>query len=184
MHPEAHHFLDYVFHTFPVKADAEVLDVGSGDINGTNRVFFPTQTYTGCDVVPGKNVDIVSPCHLLPFSNRFDVIVSSECFEHDMHYQKSLKKIVTMLKPGGLFAFTCASTGRPEHGTLRTTEHHSLTTRLDNDEWGNYYKNLTDQDIVAALDLSRFSYCRMYHNPIIHDLYFVGIKCYPEYSPG
>jgi SAM-dependent methyltransferase len=182
MHVEACHFLTYVFNTFQVKANAKVLDVGSGDINGNNRVFFPTQAYIGCDVAPGRNVDIVSPCHLLEFSNEFDVIISSECFEHDMYYQKSMQNIVTMLKPGGLFTFTCASTGRPEHGTLRTTKHHSFTTQLNDDAWGDYYKNLADRDVTEAIDLSQFSYCRMYCNPIIHDLYFVGIKCYPEYA--
>lgn len=182
MHKEAHHFLEYVFRTFQVKADAKVLDVGSGDINGNNRIYFPTQTYIGCDVAPGRNVDIVSPCHLLPFSNEFHVIVSSECFEHDMHYRKSMQKIVTMLKPGGIFVFTCASTGRQEHGTLRTTKLHSLTTQLNDDAWGNYYKNLTARDVTEAIDLSQFLYCRIYHNPIIHDLYFIGIKCYPDYS--
>ena len=33
-----------------------------------------------------------------------------------------------MLKPKGLLCFTCASTGRPEHETIRTTPNDSYGT--------------------------------------------------------
>lgn len=46
--------------------------------------------------------------------NTFDTIISTECFEHDPEYSESLNKIYKMLKPDGLFCFTCASTNRME----------------------------------------------------------------------
>jgi SAM-dependent methyltransferase len=66
-------------------------------------------------------VTIVSKTSELPFEDHsFQTIVSTECFEHDPEWKASFQKIVSMLKPGGLFAFTCATTGRGEHGTRRS----------------------------------------------------------------
>ena len=90
-----------------------VLDVGSGDINGNNRFLFQNCEYYGNDVIQGHNVTVVSKTKDLQFSsNSFDTIISTECFEHDPEYKESLLKIYDMLKPNGLFCFTCASTGR------------------------------------------------------------------------
>lgn len=47
---------------------------------------------------------------------------------------------IKRLRPGGLFLFTCASEGRPEHGTKATSPQDSPFTT-------NYYKNLTEADI-------------------------------------
>jgi len=157
--------------------DASVLDVGSCDINGNNREFFSLLEYTGVDVYPGPNVDVVSPIHEWEEEKTFDVVISTECLEHDMHYSKSLSAMISRLNPGGLFIMTCATTGRAEHGTLRTSKKDSMTTRLDDVEWGNYYKNLTENDIRECLDIeSLFSS----YNFSVHlghkDLYFWGIK--------
>ena len=107
----------------------QVLDVGSGDINGNNRFLFEDCDYHGNDVIQARNVTIVSKTKDLPFNNNtFDTIVSTECFEHDPEYKESFQKIYDMLKPDGLFCFTCASTGRAEHGTRRTTPQDSYGT--------------------------------------------------------
>ena len=97
-----------------------VLDVGSLDINGSNRFLFQSCNYVGVDLLSGENVDFVSKAHelMLPDST-FDTIISTECFEHDKFYRESIINIIRMLKPGGMFIFTCATTGRPEHGTRR-----------------------------------------------------------------
>ena len=82
-----------------------------------------------------------------------------------------------MLKPGGLFAFTCASTGRPEHGTLRTRPYDSYTTLTYDAMWSNYYKNLTKTDILEAIPCHDiFSSFAFYYNSDAKDLYFVGLK--------
>ena len=99
-----------------------VLDIGSLDINGSNQFLFDDCLYIGVDVAEGRNVDLITTGHqlMLPDAS-VDVIISTECFEHDQFYDKTLKNIFRMLKPGGLFLFTCATTGRPEHGTRRTS---------------------------------------------------------------
>lgn len=154
-----------------------VLDVGSLDINGNNQYLFKDCYYLGIDLLPGKNVDIVIEGHNLALPDEtFDVIISTECFEHDKYYKKTLKNIIRLLKPGGLFIFTCATTGRPEHGTLSTTPHDAPF--LNNfDDWGNYYKNLTVKNVREVVDIkSIFQKSKFSTNPESHDLYFWGIK--------
>lgn len=180
MHGEARDFTLYVKNTFPEFFEGEktILDVGSADINGNNRFLFDESCkYNGNDVVQSENVTIVSTTSELPFEDEyFDTIISTECFEHDMNYKESFKKIEKMLKPGGLFVFTCASTDRPEHGTLRTSEKASKTTEINNEEWANYYKNLVASDVTECLNVENFSPYAFYTNTKSHDLYFWGIK--------
>jgi len=158
-------------------AGNRALDVGGGDINGNNRAYFEGCEYVANDVMAGPNVDLVCTTAELAFPDgHFDTIVSTECFEHDMHYEASLRNILRMLRPGGLFAFTCATTGRPEHGTLRTSVEDSFTTQLGG-AWVDYYKNLTETDVAAALGgLQAFAAHAAYVNHHSYDLYFIGIK--------
>jgi len=155
-----------------------VLDVGSGDINGNNNHLFENCKYIGNDVIKANNVDIVSKTKDLPFeSNTFDTIISTECFEHDPEYSDSILKIYDMLKPGGLFLFTCASTGRDEHGTRRTSPDASYGTIGNLPDMMDYYKNLTEVDLNNVLPLSKsFSCWNTYYNHYGKDLYFLGIK--------
>jgi len=155
-----------------------VLDVGSGDINGNNRYLFENCEYDGNDVIQANNVTIVSKTKDLSFQNNtFDTIISTECFEHDPEYKESIIKIYNMLKPDGLFCFTCASTNRAEHGTKRTSPHDSYGTIGNLQDMSNYYKNLTEIDLNKVLPLNNlFSVWDTYYNYNSKDLYFVGIK--------
>jgi hypothetical protein len=82
-----------------------------------------------------------------------------------------------MLKPDGLFCFTCASTGRPEHGTKRTSPQDSYGTIGNLLDMVDYYKNLTEIDLNDVLSLNDlFSVWDTYYNSETKDLYFVGIK--------
>ena len=188
MHPEARLFVEYcarVFKDHFVGASSSVLDVGSGDINGNNSIYFEKcASYVGCDVVPGPNVHVVSPCHLLEYPpGSFDVVISTECLEHDMHYRESLIKITELLRPGGLLIITCATTGRPEHGTIRTSVQDSLTTQLGG-AWAEYYKNLTYEDIDQALPggglQTWYTPLRSYINTKSRDLYLVAVRKHPD----
>lgn len=154
-----------------------VLDIGSLDINGNNQFLFEDCLYLGVDLAPGKNVDFVSKGHELALPDAsFDVVVSTECFEHDQFYDRTLKNIVRLLKPGGLFFFSCATTGRPEHGTRRTTPHDAPLIQ-GFDEWSDYYKNLEEADVRAVLDIEAiFSKHAFSTNSDTKDLYFWGIK--------
>ena len=160
--------------------EVSVLDVGSLDINGSNRFLFTGDyTYLGIDIAEGRGVDAVSKGHewYAP-DNFYDTIISTECFEHDMFYELTLKNIVRMLKSGGMFLFTCATTGRPEHGTTKSDIYSSpLTSKVMENGWHSYYKNLTEADIRAAIDVdSIFSDYLFEVNKGSHDLYFYGIK--------
>jgi SAM-dependent methyltransferase len=179
-HPEQQRFMQSVKDNFPLyfQGSKKVLDVGSADINGNARYLFngcDNLEYTGCDVAMAPNVDIVSFCHELPFDdNYFDVIFSGECFEHDVFWAASLRKIYQMLKPGGLFFFTCATTGRAEHGTSRTSAGDSYTTSIGIE----YYRNLTvdDASIVLSPDNNFKEYKFFTRENPLYDLYFYGIK--------
>jgi SAM-dependent methyltransferase len=179
MHTEARDFTLFVKSILPdFFTGKRVLDVGSGDINGNNRFLFENCQYDGNDVVPARNVTIVSKTKDLPFMpNTFDTILSTECFEHDPEYKESFLKIYDMLKPGGLFCFTCASTGRAEHGTRRTSPCDSYGTIGGVEEMSDYYKNLTELDVNDVLSFNdRFEGWDTYYNHWSKDLYFVGIK--------
>jgi SAM-dependent methyltransferase len=179
MHPEVIHFLNFVKNILPFYFNnKKVLDVGGGDINGNNKYLFTQCEYNANDVISAPNVTIISKTKDLEFENNcFDTIISTECFEHDPEYKESLTKIYDLLKPNGLFVFTCAGYGRPEHGTRRTTPGDSYGTIGNLGEMEDYYKNLTIRDVNNVLNLdNNFIFWDSYYNSKSKDLYFFGIK--------
>lgn len=177
-HTEQREFIRYVKNKFPEFFMYKfVLDIGSLDINGNNQEFFKNCGYLGIDLAYGKNVDIVCRGHELNLpDNTFDVVISTETFEHDPFYDLTLKNMYRLLKSGGLFIFTCATTGRPEHGTKRTSPQDAPFI-ANNQDFENYYKNLTEEDIRKVLDIDKlFKEYQFIVNHKSHDLYFWGIK--------
>lgn len=145
----------------------KVLEVGSLDINGSVRQFFDDCSYTGVDLGEGKGVDLVSKGEELTFpDNHFDVAISCECFEHNPEWVRTFANMVRMTS--GLIIMTCATTGRPEHGTRRTSP-------SDAPFCGDYYRNLTEQDIRDNCDLSKFAFCQFSTCSSPADLYFYGL---------
>lgn len=145
----------------------KVLEVGSLDINGSVRQFFEDCDYTGVDIGEGKGVDLVSKGEDLTFpDNHFDVAISCECFEHNPEWVSTFANMVRMTS--GLIIMTCATTGRPEHGTRRTSP-------SDAPFCGDYYRNLTEQDIRDNCDLSKFSLYQFSTCSSPADLYFYGL---------
>ena len=154
-----------------------VLDAGSLDINGSNRYLFENSNYAGIDISEGANVDEVSLIHEYSTNVGFDTVISTEAFEHDQHWEKSLVNLISLLRCGGLFLFTCATDGRTEHGTINSgdTSSSPLTTKIDG--WSNYYKNLTEPDIRSVIDIDAiFSEYKFKVNTTSCDLYFYGLK--------
>ncbi|MES2741857.1 MAG: methyltransferase domain-containing protein [Pseudomonadota bacterium] len=179
-HPQQQAFCLSVKARFPQYfSGAMALDIGSLDINGNNHTLFDETTlYLGVDVAVGRNVDVVTPAHrlLLPDAT-FDTVVSTECLEHDRHWVDSLRNAVRMLRPGGLMVITCATTGRPEHGTRRTTPHDAPLLMAVDDDWADYYRNLDEADIRAALDVpGLFQLIEFSVGEETHDLYFFALK--------
>jgi SAM-dependent methyltransferase len=158
--------------------DVKVLDIGSLDINGNAKHFFSHPLYyVGVDLSEGDNVNVVSSGHLYDSGFQFDVVMSAECFEHDMYYPRTISNMIRLLKSNGLMIFTCASTGRPEHGTLRSTPSDAPFLQHIDERWANYYKNLTEDDIRAIIDVNDiFIDYNFEYEPNSCDLYFWGIK--------
>ena len=151
--------------------NSKVLEVGSLNINGTVRIFFKDCDYTGIDVGAGKDVDVVCAAHEFEAElNSFDTTISCECFEHDKYWVRSFKKMYDSTKHGGLVIFSCATTGRAEHGTTRTSPADAPFTN-------DYYRNLTIEDFEGAFDMDKmFSEYHFAGNEWPADLYFYGIK--------
>lgn len=148
----------------------DVLDCGSLDINGNNRYLFTNCNYTGVDIVDGDNVDIVSMIHEYKPNRGYNTIISTECFEHDKYYKESILNIISLLRRGGLFLFTCATNGRKPHGTISSRPEDSPLTN-------NYYKNLEKKDILDITDFnSTFKAYSFSTNKDHYDLQFWGIK--------
>ena len=179
-HEAQHRFFQLVKEQHPrYFSDSVVLEVGSLDINGSVRSLFERCAYTGVDVGPGPGVDLVVGGQDVAFRNDvFDVTVSAECFEHNPYWKETFENMVRMTSPNGLVIFTCASEGRPEHGTARTDPNSSpLTVGLG---W-DYYKNLTEEDFrLDPLLLAEVGEHEFRYNPHTKDLYFFGFKKNPE----
>ena len=154
-HPEQRQFFERVKHMHPWSfKDVHVLDCGSLDVNGSLRDLFEGGSYTGIDIVAGRNVDIAVPVHEFGSPNspgfigdtvKFDTIVSGEMLEHDPHWRESLKRMYELLKPRGLLAISCAGPGRPEHGTRR-----SGTGVWTDPATPDYYLNISQEDIAEV----------------------------------
>lgn len=151
--------------------ETSVIEIGSLNINGTVRVLFEnTKQYLGLDLGEGDGVDLI--CKGEEYdgpSESFDVAISAECFEHNPQWVETFENMYRLTRKGGLVTFTCASTGRPEHGTSRTS-------KADSPYTSDYYRNLTEEDFKPIVERLGFKAHYFEYNPHICDLYFWGIK--------
>jgi SAM-dependent methyltransferase len=168
-----------------------VIDVGSLDINGSNRYLFSRSHYIGIDLHEGKNVDVIGHAHnvipvlepkMEPYQRKtiwnpdltrieytefFDTVISTECLEHDQYFNLTLIEMYKKLRPGGLMLITAGGVGRQEHGTSRDRPELSPFTN-------DYYLNLDNGMFVDVLDPDLFD---VYHlAQVDNDLQFYGIK--------
>lgn len=152
-----------------------VLEVGSLDVNGSVRSAFHDCDYVGLDVAEGKGVDVV--CEGQKYDapdNSFDVVISCEAMEHNPYWAETFRNMIRICRPDGLVVMTCATTGRPEHGTTRTDP--SLSPPTVDLGW-NYYRNLREKDFRRAIDPTpTLAAHRFWVNWNHYDLLFAGIK--------
>ena len=92
-----------------------VVDVGSGDVNGSYRQIFesPVFDYVGVDLAPGPGVDIVSGdpyAYPLP-DDHADLVISGQMMEHSAFFWRAFDEMVRIAKPGGLIVVIVPSTG-------------------------------------------------------------------------
>lgn len=175
-HPAQLEFVALLSETLkPYFHRSKVLEVGSLDVVGSIRGLFADCDYTGLDVAPGKGVDVV--CEGQKYDGAdgsFDTVISCEAMEHNPHWAETFRNMVRVCRPGGVVIMTCATIGRPEHGTARSEPQSSpLTIGLG---W-NYYRNLARKDFERTMELSSaFSFHRFWTNWNHFDLLFVGLR--------
>lgn len=101
----------------------KILDVGSQqiveNIAASYKQFFslPNWSYTGADMVPGINVDVIFKkvynWREIP-SNSYDCVVSGQAFEHIEFFWLTMLEIARVLKHDGVCCIVAPSAG-PEH---------------------------------------------------------------------
>lgn len=116
MHDVALHEMDRILSKWAGKAN--LLDVGSLDVNGSYRPMVDRHNwqYTGIDITPGKNVDIVSDePYRFPLDNgAYDIVISGSVMEHVEAIWLWVPELVRLLRPGGLLAII-THTNYPYH---------------------------------------------------------------------
>lgn len=90
--------------------ELNILDVGSQVLpfqvkRGSYKKFcLPAWKYTGADICPGINVDVVlEDGYKFPFpDNEYDIVISGQALEHMEFPWLWIKEVARVLKPGGL----------------------------------------------------------------------------------
>ncbi len=172
-HPQQQDFVRNVKKHFPTFfAGQRVLEIGSLDINGAVRSHFSDCNYTGLDVGEGHGVDVV--CQGQDYDapdGSFDVVISCEVMEHNPYWKETFQNMARVCRPGGIVIMTCASLGRPEHGTSRTSRDQAPLVPWE------YYKNLNARHFLSNLPIIElFSDFEFIENFDFCDLYFLGFK--------
>lgn len=182
-HPQQLEFLEILAKQMPrYFRDAKVLEIGSLNINGSIRQFFDRCDYIGIDVAEGRDVDLV--CQGQEFDapdDSFDHVVSCETMEHNPYWKETFANMIRLCRPGGLVTMACATYGRGEHGTSRSS---SLDSPLTVNMGWEYYQNLAKKDFTRNFDFSsNFSRFGFWENWNSYDLYCAGIKRCSECTP-
>jgi SAM-dependent methyltransferase len=126
-----------------------VLDLGGRNVNGSPRPLFPAADVYRClDIVAGAGVDIVADAGTWTPDAEYDVVLSTECFEHTENWRDVIATAHAALRPGGRFICTAAGPGRPLHSGI-TGE---FWVQLP----GEFYANVRPDHLDAALRSAGF----------------------------
>lgn len=184
MHPTAEQGFERMLGVIPpvsMGRGRRVLDVGGADVNGTVhgivRSLFAVETLDVLDIERGSGVTIVADAtdpgtwNALTGSAPYDLVISTETFEHVEAWREIVNGAAVVLRPGGWFVGTCASFGRRPHGARGA---HDPAP-------GEWYANVMPHRLVAELT-DYFGgevvveYSRRPEFPTTHDLYWRAQK--------
>ena len=128
---------------------ARILDLGGRNVNGTPRhLFSRAAVYVSVDLREGRDVDIVADAADLNLDERFDVVVSTELFEHTARAAEIVGAACRHLMPGGVLLATMAGPGRAPHGA-------SGESRPPRGEW---YRNVEPDALEGWLRAAGFGW--------------------------
>ena len=174
-HPAQLDFFAMADSFFPDHFAGRVIDIGSLDINGGPHRNISPREYVGVDLAEGPNVNLVSRGEDVDFpSGYFDVAMSSECFEHNPNWRETFRNMYRLTRPGGLVIFSCATWGRPEHGTTRSDGGYSAPFVVE--QGSEYYENVAELSALAVSARLGFSEMWTLVEPAHCDLFFAGIR--------
>lgn len=100
---------------------ATVLDVGSYDVNGTFRPLIESLgwDYTGLDIRPGPNVDIVvDKPYSWPWLKEYEVVICGNMLHNTAEPWRLVPEMARVLKPGGLLAIVTVTWGKPDSARM------------------------------------------------------------------
>jgi len=112
---------------------SRVVEFGSFNINGSIRDWCNCSDYTGVDWIAGPCVDLVCFAHEVPFEpETFDTVLSASMLEHDLYWEKSLAKMVEVMKRDGILAISWGASRNPPHNfeTAPDGQFHALKAGL------------------------------------------------------
>jgi hypothetical protein len=97
----------------------EVLDIGGRNINGGVRGLFPNAArYVAVDIREGDGVDVVADAASWVPDQEYDVVVSTETFEHTAVWPDICLTAYKACRTGGRLILTMAGPGRAVHSAI------------------------------------------------------------------
>ena len=166
VHPECRRYLRRFF----TLKSIDVIEIGSRDINGSARAFFPNAKWLGLDLSAGVGVDII--CDAADYSpeRTVDLVVCCEVLEHCERWKELIERAAEWLKPNGRIIITCAGPGREAHsaidgGPLHPDEH---------------YANISQGELKEALEFATFGHIEVSGNEYCKDTYAIAWKQGPS----
>ena len=97
----------------PFNKNQKLLEIGSWIAPGQEAIICRNTIgplvgeYIGVDMQDGNGVDVISDAKHMPFpDNSFDVIISTDCYEHVDWPREVTREAFRVMKPGGVFYLT------------------------------------------------------------------------------
>lgn len=164
MHREAYEFVAQELDRMPASPDAEVVEIGGRNINGSIRSLFG-RNYTSTDIAPGEGVDVVASGADYQHPKPIDVAVCCEVLEHTPDVEAIIANLARQLSPTGRLILTAAGPTRTPHSAIDGADLHA----------GEYYGNVEPERLQKALEAAGI-HARVELGRFGQDVYAVAYK--------